>query len=177
MKNNNIIISDNDSKDLQDSPQDKSKMQPEIILMDLPGVEDIPGQQNIVPAPMGELSDTTVSSAGEEGDDIFDDHIDKEIREDPDSNVTPSEKRDLRIAANDLPGDDENLRKAALDSTDDDGAPLNEGGFGKNISAADLDVPGADLDDEGESIGEEDEENNEYSLGGDDNEDAPRDDI
>jgi len=34
-----------------------------------------------------------------------------------------------------------------------------------------LDVPGGDLDDENEEIGEEDEENNYYSLGGDNHED------
>lgn len=34
-----------------------------------------------------------------------------------------------------------------------------------------LDVPGADLDNENEKIGEEDEENNYYSLGGDNHED------
>jgi len=34
-----------------------------------------------------------------------------------------------------------------------------------------LDVPGAELDDENEAIGEEDEENNYYSLGGDNHED------
>lgn len=33
--------------------------------------------------------------------------------------------------------------------------------------AGDLDIPGAELDDDGERIGEEDEENNYYSLGGD----------
>lgn len=33
-----------------------------------------------------------------------------------------------------------------------------------------LDVPGADLDDADEFVGEEDEENNYYSLGGEDNE-------
>ena len=32
----------------------------------------------------------------------------------------------------------------------------------------DLDVPGSELDDDMEAIGEEDEENNYYSLGGDD---------
>ena len=32
----------------------------------------------------------------------------------------------------------------------------------------DLDVPGAELDDEQEKIGSEDEENNYYSIGGDD---------
>jgi hypothetical protein len=35
-------------------------------------------------------------------------------------------------------------------------------------SGDDLDVPGSDLDDEQERIGNEDEENNYYSLGGDD---------
>ena len=36
---------------------------------------------------------------------------------------------------------------------------------------SDLDVPGSELDDENEKIGEEDEENNYYSLGGDDHDD------
>ena len=35
----------------------------------------------------------------------------------------------------------------------------------------DLDIPGAELDDAEEAIGEEDEENNYYSLGGDNHED------
>jgi len=38
-----------------------------------------------------------------------------------------------------------------------------------------LDVPGAELDDENEIIGEEDEENNYYSLGGDDHNDLEED--
>jgi hypothetical protein len=39
----------------------------------------------------------------------------------------------------------------------------------------DLDVPGAELDDADEAIGEEDEENNYYSLGGDDHDDLGKD--
>ena len=38
-----------------------------------------------------------------------------------------------------------------------------------------LDVPGADLDDQAEAIGAEDEENNYYSLGGDDHNDLDED--
>lgn len=38
-----------------------------------------------------------------------------------------------------------------------------------------LDVPGAELDDADEMIGEEDEENNYYSLGGDDHDDLEED--
>lgn len=39
----------------------------------------------------------------------------------------------------------------------------------------DLDVPGSELDDADEIIGEEDEENNYYSLGGDDHNDLDED--
>jgi hypothetical protein len=42
-------------------------------------------------------------------------------------------------------------------------------------SGAGLDVPGAELDDADENIGEEDEENNYYSLGGDDHNDLEED--
>jgi len=42
----------------------------------------------------------------------------------------------------------------------------------KNDNSGDnLDVPGSELDDNQEEIGSEDEENNYYSLGGDDHED------
>ena len=156
------------TSDLQDSDKDKEVMKEEDTVIDLPEVKDIPGQENIQPAQMGELADTTISSADEEGDSIFDDDIDEELEESTDSNVTKEEKEDLRRTANDMPTeDDQNLRRAALDNTDDDGTPLNEGSFKNNITGAGLDVPGAESDDENEEIGEEDEENNEYSLGGD----------
>lgn len=43
--------------------------------------------------------------------------------------------------------------------------------FKKEISKEELNVPGAELDDEQEMIGSEDEENNYYSLGGDNHDD------
>ena len=46
-------------------------------------------------------------------------------------------------------------------SAEDEGFDMDE----------DLDVPGAELDDANEAIGEEDEENNYYSLGGDNHND------
>ncbi|HEY9341340.1 MAG TPA: hypothetical protein VJ279_09275 [Hanamia sp.] len=177
MKQNNKPTDNDHLSPLIDSPEDREKLKPESVEIDLPGVEDIPGQENVIPPPMGELSDTTISSADEEGDSIFEENIDKDLKESADSNVSDIEKRNLHIAANDMPGDDENLRQAALDSTDEDGTPLNEGSFGKNVTPDDLDIPGTNDDDDNEEIGEEDEENNEYSLGGDDNEDAPRDDF
>lgn len=44
---------------------------------------------------------------------------------------------------------------------------LNEKSFQEDMSGNDLDVPGSELDDQQENIGSEDEENNYYSLGGD----------
>lgn len=43
------------------------------------------------------------------------------------------------------------------------------------LSGDDLDIPGSDLDDEQEAIGSEDEENNYYSLGGDNHDDLEED--
>ena len=43
----------------------------------------------------------------------------------------------------------------------------NEKNFNQDISGDDLDIPGSELDDDQENIGSEDEENNYYSLGGD----------
>jgi hypothetical protein len=43
----------------------------------------------------------------------------------------------------------------------------NEQTFNQDKSGSDLDIPGAELDDQQEDIGSEDEENNGYSIGGD----------
>lgn len=158
----------NDNTDLPDSARDEKELQPESSTFNLPDVKDIPGQENIKPAPMGELADDTMSSADEEGDSIFDDDIEEDIEESSSSNVSKEERKDLEVSANDMPTqDDINLRRAALDNTDEDGIPLNESSFKNNVTGTGLDVPGAENDDANEAIGEEDEENNEYSLGGD----------
>ena len=168
-------INNNHLSSLIDSEKDLEKLKNEDVEIDLPGVEDIPGQEDFTPAPLGEIADTTISSADEEGEEIFNDNIDDDVLDDSDSNVSITESQDLAITSHDMPGDDEMLRESALDSTDEDGTPLNEGSFKTNISGSDLDVPGANLDNDEERIGEEDEENNEYSIAG--TEDPPQDDF
>ena len=122
--------------------------------MDLPEVKDIPGQENVKPPRLGELADTTASSADEEGDDI----LEQDDLLDSDSNVTREERIALaRVGGREVDTEDDVLDAAALDSTDDDGDPLNEGSFGRDVSGDDLDVPEAD-------DGEEDEENSDYST-------------
>jgi len=61
------------------------------------------------------------------------------------------------------------------DSIHFDEARSNEIDFDDDVSGSDLDVPGSELDDEQELIGNEDEENNYYSLGGDDHNDLDED--
>ena len=119
--------------------------------MDMPDVQDIPGQEHIRPPRLGELEDTTASSADEEGEE------DEDLRFDDDAERESGTEDDV-------------LNEAALDNTDEDGDPLNEEGFGEDVSGDGLDVPGADEDDDDEEIGEEDEENNEYSLSKNDEE-------
>ena len=51
----------------------------------------------------------------------------------------------------------------------------NEKDFDEDKSGSDLDVPGSELDEEKEKVGSEDEENNYYSLGGDDHNDLDED--
>ena len=48
---------------------------------------------------------------------------------------------------------------------------LNEKNFEDDVSGNDLDIPGSELDDDQEKIGNEDEENNYYSIGGDNHND------
>lgn len=52
--------------DLTDSASDQERLQPEYTTIDLPDVEDIPGQENIHVPPLGELADVTISSDDEE---------------------------------------------------------------------------------------------------------------
>lgn len=54
-------------------------------------------------------------------------------------------------------------------------ASLNEKDFKTYRSGSDLDVPGSELDDQQESVGSEDEENNYYSIGGDNHNDLDED--
>lgn len=51
----------------------------------------------------------------------------------------------------------------------------NEKDFGDLVTGLDLDIPGSELDDQQENVGSEDEENNYYSLGGDNHDDLEED--
>ncbi len=70
--------------------------------------------------------------------------------------------------------DDIYSKAEKVESIDGDDNP-KKGKKKKKTEDMGLDVPGAELDDADEEIGEEDEENNYYSLGGDDHNDLEED--
>lgn len=59
--------------DLADSPHDEERLQGDEAVLDLPEVKDIPGQEFVQAPPLGMMADTTISSADEEGEGLFDD--------------------------------------------------------------------------------------------------------
>lgn len=109
--------------DISDSPEDIKHLQPESDSIDLPDVEDIPGQKHVhVPKLRGTI-DTTASSDDEEGKGIFDDSQDLE----DDANVTDEEKELLQETSESMSSrDDIDLRRGTLDDKDLEGEPLNE---------------------------------------------------
>lgn len=84
-------------------------------------------------------------------------------QEDLDADISPEERALLDDSLeNMLSVDNNNLRRSALDMTDDDGEWINEATG--DLTGEDLDIPGSELDDEAEQTGSEDEENNGYSV-------------
>jgi hypothetical protein len=85
-------------------------------------------------------------------------------------------KYDTPYTENIYDGKEDIYNKAKEEKFIDEDDPFNKNiAMNKNSPGEELDIPGAELDDEMENIGEEDEENNYYSLGGDDHENLEED--
>lgn len=135
----------NNTRDLPDSENDKLHLQPEETIIELPDVEDIPGQEHIKVPLFNEYVDTTISSDGEEGVGIFD-------QEKIESNVSQTERLLLQKSAAQTPGDEEekDINLISLDKNDNEGIPLNEGNLLTDRFGEDLDLPEAEEVDEEE---------------------------
>jgi len=87
-----------------------------------------------------------------------------------------SAKEDIyrnNIEEEDLDPEDPSVLKSPNENPDE----LNEMDYDDIESGIDLDVPGSELDDDDEGIGNEDEENNYYSIGGDNHNDLDENDT
>jgi hypothetical protein len=134
--------------------------------IDLPDVKDIPGQEFVNVPVIGEMADTTVSSADEEGESVF--GSDDRVTAAPgsaDFDVRPDELEALRDTTYMPTRDEDNLRQARMDNVDFQGEPLNEGSFGEGqmLSGADLDIDTGTDDTRTDALGQGDEENELYS--------------
>jgi len=151
-------------KGLSATKKSATREQKNVILMDMPEVKDIPGQENIRPPHLRGMIDITISSADEEGEGLLDD-LNKQDDEDEltgnSSNVSVAERRLLLQADRPVTEEVEDKKKLSLDKTDGKDT-LNEESDPSDMGN-DLDIPGSELDDDNEKLGEEDEENNSYS--------------
>src|ERR1700745_2100027 len=100
--------------DLSDSEKDKQKLQPDEVILDLPEIKDIPGQENIHVPDLKEMADTTISSDDEEAFSLLDSENNDDLSIE---RCGPASKRD----EDDLLVDDDEL-EAQLDEEDN----LNE---------------------------------------------------
>lgn len=159
--------------DLPDSQRDKEELKTEETFIDLPDVKDIPGQEFVNAPPVGSLGDTTISSADEEGVNVFDKTDDEDLRRTGnDADVSRNERSTLEQIDYMPTNDENNLQDARMDNVDFQNEPLNERSFGEERSGRDLDAPGSTDETRTSAMGEGDEENKFYSLGGDDNDDT-----
>ncbi len=84
----------------------------------------------------------------------------------PSEDIYSKGKKEMELNPNDL---------SKTKTPNEQVGSMNEKDFNEDMSGDDLDVPGSELDDQQESVGSEDEENNYYSLGGDDHNDLEED--
>jgi hypothetical protein len=92
---------------------------------------------------------------------------DKEMPEGPEDDLKPVAVNESDVTEEDI----EALGPEDLSMDMGDDEQLKHRTRPVDFSANDLDIPGSELDDEKEETGSEDEENNSYSLGGDNHED------
>lgn len=85
----------------------------------------------------------------------------------PDSIVYPPNEDIYNQLKKEIDINPEDISKKKIPVKIDNSSKFNQKGFEEDKSGSDLDIPGAELDDQQESIGSEDEENNIYSIGGD----------
>ena len=158
--------------DLRDSKEDQEKLKPDEATIELPDVKDIPGQEFVNAPPLGMMADTTISSADEEGEGLFEDDEEDEtdIVMGTEADIPESDRIALERGDDYMPTHDEELlQKASMDSKDFDGEKLNERSFGEERSGSDLDIPGRDDNANISTPTKGDEENKHYSLGSGDN--------
>ena len=95
-------------------------------------------------------------------DDSTNNNLPASLQYSPEEDIYSKSKKEQNINPDD---------NSVITGSNEKEGTMNEKDFEDDLSGDDLDIPGAELDDSNEEIGEEDEENNYYSLGGDNHDD------
>lgn len=129
-----------------------------------PASEDIMNQDKRVE---GNLEDEVLTGKGVDMR-LSKGYADKEdeVVEGAEDELKPAKKNPYDVTGDDL----EALGPEDLSMDMGDDEQLKHRNHTVDFSGKDLDIPGSELDDDSEEIGSEDEENNSYSLGGDNHE-------
>jgi len=85
----------------------------------------------------------------------------------PDSLTYPPKEDIYNQLKKEIDINPEDISKKKISIEVNNSSKLNQKDFEEDMSGGDLDIPGVELDDQQESVGSEDEENNIYSIGGD----------
>jgi hypothetical protein len=90
--------------------------------------------------------------------------------------VPDNDKNDNLIEYPQYPGSEDIYKRFKKEkNTDPEDLSKAMGKFKEDATGRNLDIPGSELDDEQEDVGNEDEENNYYSIGGDNHNDLDED--
>lgn len=164
-------------KESSSARRNREKLGQDESYIEIPEMKDIPGQEHIHRAGLpGEMADTTPASDDEEAVREGRDLLSSEQQEDDvdivmgtEADVTEDDLVLLGDADEDQDmNEDELIRKPSLDNTDADGDLLNEAG--SEETGDDLDIPEPEESEEDtDALDQGDEENDYYSLGGDQN--------
>ncbi len=140
--------------DIQDDPRDQKRLQGDEASLNLPDADDIPGQKNINPAPLGSMADDSIASDDEEGNDVFADEDQTGVSDLNRSNVSRTEKKLLEEAFDPESTEDEPIDQLTLDKYDSEGEPLEENSLDNDLFGEDMDnniVEEEEEEDEGEN--------------------------
>ena len=102
-----------------------------------------------------------------------DETVDKSNKGYADNQIYPASEDIYNQEKQETEIDPEDISKKKPSHAND--GKFNEKNFNQDKSGSDLDIPGSELDDAQENIGSEDEENNGYSIGGDNHNDLEED--
>ena len=173
-----------------DKPQEVEKSNDEKIDQDFPSYPHYPAKEDImdpknhtdrVNANVENVTRRSLSTQGSEStatvqndESQIEDFDDLDMVEGTGADVTAEDLRNLGPKNRDMDmNEDEQIENngsaGAFEATEETVSDLDDSDLADELERTgdDLDVPGEELDDANERIGEEDEENNYYSLGGD----------